>query len=204
MDRRYHVIYMSKTRKKTYTDEHYNSNDGMLTYVWGPAIWHFLHTMSFNYPTHPTDLDKTHYSKFVKGLQYVLPCKYCRTNFKTYLKNHPLDKEHLANRYVFSKYIYTLHEHINKMLGKISGLTYEAVRDRYENFRSRCLVEKQEEISHIEKGCTEPLLGKKSKCVLRIVPLDDPSPPFSINPKCVPKKLTRKNKSRKRTSFRPQ
>ena len=90
-----------------------------------------------------------------------------------------------------------IHEHINKMLGKISGLTYEAVRDRYENFRSRCLVEKQEEITNTEKGCTEPLLGKKAKCVLRIVPLDDPSPPFSINPKCVPKKITRKNKSLK-------
>ena len=47
------------------------------------------------------------------------------------------------------------------------------------------------ELTNTEKGCTEPLLGKKAKCVLRIVPLDDPSPPFSINPKCVPKTITR-------------
>ena len=32
----------------------YNSNDGILTTIWGPAMWHFLHSMSFNYPNNPT------------------------------------------------------------------------------------------------------------------------------------------------------
>ena len=27
----------------------YLSGDGMLTSVWGPSLWHYLHTMSFNY-----------------------------------------------------------------------------------------------------------------------------------------------------------
>ena len=30
----------------------------MLTTVWGPSMWHYLHTMSFNYPVKPTSLDK--------------------------------------------------------------------------------------------------------------------------------------------------
>jgi hypothetical protein len=37
-------------KNKVYTEEDYKSGDGMLTTVWGPGLWHFLHTMSFNYP----------------------------------------------------------------------------------------------------------------------------------------------------------
>ena len=41
------------------------SGDGMLTAVWGPSMWHYLHTMSFNYPVSPTKDDKIHYKKFI-------------------------------------------------------------------------------------------------------------------------------------------
>ena len=44
--------------KETYTQEEYNSGSGMLTSVWGPSLWHFLHTVSFNYPVNPTNKDK--------------------------------------------------------------------------------------------------------------------------------------------------
>ena len=43
----------------------YNSGDGMLTSVWGPNLWHVLHTMSFNYPVNPTEQDKIHYMNFI-------------------------------------------------------------------------------------------------------------------------------------------
>ena len=53
----------NKTRKnksldRVFTKEDYKSGDGMLTSVWGPPMWHFLHTMSFNYPVNPTAEDK--------------------------------------------------------------------------------------------------------------------------------------------------
>ncbi len=35
----------------------YNSGEGMLTSVWGPNLWHVMHTMSFNYPVNPTEQD---------------------------------------------------------------------------------------------------------------------------------------------------
>ena len=44
----------------------------------------------------------------------------------------------MKNRYTFSKYIYKLHEKVNTLLNKKSGLTYCDVRERYEHFRSRC------------------------------------------------------------------
>ena len=36
-----------KHKKRTYTKKHYQSGDGMVTSVWGPPLWHYLHTMSF-------------------------------------------------------------------------------------------------------------------------------------------------------------
>lgn len=154
--------------------EDYNSNDGMLTYVWGPPLWHSLHTMSFNYPVSPTREQKQQYYAFFKSLQWVLPCSYCRDNYKKNLKILPLNSQSLLNRNNFTRWLYDLHNLVNKNLNKPITLTYEEVRNRYENFRSRCIKDPDEKISDTkkEKGCTTPLYGKKAHCVLNIVPLD--------------------------------
>ena len=65
----------------------YNSGDGMLTTVWGPSLWHTLHIISFNYPVKPTKEERVHYYTFVMSLKNVLPCRYCRDNFITNIKN---------------------------------------------------------------------------------------------------------------------
>jgi hypothetical protein len=36
-----------------------------------------------------------------------------------------------------------------------------------------------------EKGCTEPLYGKKSKCVINIVPQEDKIATFQMDEKCI-------------------
>ena len=180
-------------RKRTFKKKDYHSGDGMLTTVWGPSMWHYLHTMSFNYPVHPTIADKKHYRDFMLNLQYVLPCKYCRINLANNLKKKPLQMCHMASRDTFSRYIYELHEVVNKMLNKKSNLTYCDVRERYEHFRSRCTEEKQKIFTFKktstrkkkEKGCTEPLYGKKSKCVINIVPQEDKSATFQMDKKCI-------------------
>ena len=122
----------------TTSKSRFNSGDGMLTAVWGPSMWHFLHIMSFNYPVHPTVEDKKNYYSYIMSLQHVLPCKYCRVNLGKNLIAHPLTATKLKSRAAFSKYIYELHEVVNKLLHKKSGLTYLEVRKRYEHFRSRC------------------------------------------------------------------
>jgi hypothetical protein len=177
------------SNSRPYSSEDYNSNDGMLTTVWGPGMWHYLHTMSFNYPVHPTPVDKSHYRDFVLQLQHVLPCGKCRKNLKRNFKKLPLKHADMESRETFSKYIFRLHELINKMLHKKSGLTYEAVRERYEHFRARCAIPIKAPIKH-EKGCTEPLYGEKSKCVLKIVPEKTKCNTLEIDKQCVKHKLT--------------
>jgi len=193
-----------KIQRKTYTMKDYHSNDGMLTTVWGPGIWHFLHTMSFNYPVSPTTEEKHNYRNFVLSLGGVLPCGKCRKNLKRNLKKYPLKMEHMASRDTFSRYIYTLHEVVNRMLNKKSGLSFEEIRERYEHFRARCV-----EPNYIHKGnstnpplgvdgnisvkkedgCIEPLYGEKSKCVLQIVPVNKKCETMTIDKKCIKKRL---------------
>ncbi len=189
----------SKTKKRIFSKKDYVSGDGFLTSVWGPPMWHYLHTMSFNYPNEPTSENKKHYRDFVISLQNVLPCKYCRMNLKTNLKQLPLKMSDMKNRESFSRYIYNLHELVNKMLKKKSNLTYCDVRERYEHFRSRCTDENKPKLfkykkytlkkNKKEKGCTEPLYGKKSKCIINIVPQDEKGETIQIDNKCIKSRL---------------
>ena len=196
-----------KKTKRIFKKKDYYSGDGMMTAIWGPSMWHFLHTMSFNYPIKPTDDDKKNYKEFILNLRHVLPCKYCRQNLTNNLKASPLTIAHMKDRDSFSRYIYKLHETVNKMLGKKSGLSFCDVRERYEHFRSRCTDEKPKvfDINKIklnkttfqnknttkknkkekEKGCTEPLYGKKAKCVIKIVPQEEKCKTLQIDKKCI-------------------
>jgi hypothetical protein len=186
----------TKTKKRVFKKNDYIASDGFLTSTWGPPIWHYLHTMSFNYPVNPTEEDKKHYRDFILNLQYVLPCKYCRMNLTNNLQTKPLEMCHMANRDAFSRYIYDLHETVNKMLNKKSNLSYCDIRERYEHFRSRCTEEKPKLFDFKtvktrkkrEKGCTEPLYGKKSKCVINIVPQENKSATLKIDDKCIKKR----------------
>ena len=204
-----------KTRRVMYSKREFNSGDGMLTTVWGPSLWHSLHTISFNYPVEPTNEDKKHYREFIHKLCYILPCKYCRMNLRNNFKSLPLKKSDMKNRDTFSRYIYNLHELVNKMLKKRSGLTYNDVRKRYEHFRARCnsgtpkdLWSKKTIKKHAratikqstreqtrknkksEKGCTEPLYkGSKAKCIIKIVPQESSGDTFQMDKKCEKTKL---------------
>lgn len=176
-------------KKSPFTKNDFLSGDGMMTSVWGPPMWHILHTISFNYPIEPSEEQKKHYYKFYKNLVHILPCKYCRENLSNNLKTNNLTKDVMKNRETLSYWVYNLHEIINKMLNKESGLSYEQVRERYEYFRSRCLVDPNEIVKVEHKGCTESLYGVKSKCVINIVPRDNRLSSFKMDPKCIIKKL---------------
>ena len=196
MKTRKNLKKLNKTKKKgVYNLNDFKSGDGMLTTVWGPGMWHYLHTMSFNYPIHPTPMEKKNYRNFILSLQHVLPCKYCRINFKHNLKRLPLTMHCMKNRHTFSIYVYKLHELINKMLKKKSNLTYDEVRNRYEHLRARCANPKKNKIFPFrktqkkEKGCTESLYGKKSKCVLKIVPQDEKCNTFQMDKQCEKKRV---------------
>lgn len=194
----------------------YISGDGMLTSVWGPPMWHFLHTMSFNYPNNPDEFNKNydkknntkgykiqdHYIDFIVNLTHMLPCGSCRTNLVNNLDDLKFykNKEKITkNRLNFSKFIYKLHNKVNKMLGKPKYKTYNYVRDKYESFRARCNND-----TNVEKGCTELDVSlykiKKSKCVLNIIPAETNTQSMLVHKDCsiihARKKYKKKHKSK--------
>lgn len=173
-------------RAKIFDDRDYFSNDGMLTSIWGPGTWHFLHTLSFNYPVEPSATQKRQYREFILGLQHVLPCGKCRDNLTKTMRSFPLTMKDMENRATFSKYIYSLHEKVNHLLKKKSGLKYDQVRERYEHFRARCFTEKVK-VKH--KGCVQPLYGSKAKCVLKIVPQKTRCKSLEIDKECLKQKV---------------
>lgn len=213
-------------KKCIFNKSDFDSSDGMLTYVWGPSLWHFLHTMSFNYPVKPSCKDKKEYMSFIKSLRFILPCRYCRENLSRNLKETGFSIKDMKNRNTFSRFVFRLHNHINKMLGKKNSIKYNEVRERYENFRSRCsqsknvpkfpikkiklsknnkkcLGKNSNNLNNInnknvkEKGCTNPITGVKSKCIIRIVPKNSRKCTFKMDPKCKAIRLKNVRKTKK-------
>lgn len=197
---------MSKTRKnrnsnnktkknssRVFKKNDFYSGDGFQTSVWGPIAWTFLHTISFNYPVNPTTQQKHQYRDFILSLQNVLPCATCRKNLTTNLKQLPLTMNEMKNRDSFSRYVYNLHELVNKMLHKKSSLSYCDVRERYEHLRARCSAKLYPNFVKIdldnrgkeENGCTEPLYGKKARCIISIVPKTNKGQSLQIDKKCI-------------------
>ena len=179
----------------------YENDNGMLTTVWGPSLWHSIHTITFNYPVQPTKQEQDDYYKFIMSLEKVLPCKYCRENFSKNMravnkrKRTTLKRALARGRAGFSRYMYDFHNEVNVMLGKPITLTYKQVKERYENFRARCTLKKSEaemqqckrNIKRMkrEKGCTESLYGMKSRCVIVTLPADGPKcDSFMMDDKC--------------------
>jgi len=177
--------------QRTFSKKEYNSGNGMMTSVWGPAAWHLLHTIGFNYPVHPTAEDKRKYRKFLISFGQVLPCGKCRNNFCETLARMPLTASALSSRDCFAKYIYRLHNDVNARLQKTQpNPTFCDVRDQYEVFRARCGTTPQspKKKNKTEKGCTEPLKGIKTKCLIRIVPKTQRASTFKVHPSCSCKK----------------
>ncbi len=170
-----------------FSKEDYESNNGFSTYIWGPCMWYFLHTISFNYPVKPTATDKKHYMTFLKTLQYVLPCKTCRENYKNNIKasGTKLNMAVMKNRDSLSRWMCKLHNKINTQLCKKKDIKYEVCRDFYEQFRARCSKPKGKK----HGGCYEPYhKAIKSRTVLRIIPRTSKEPTLDVDKKCLCKK----------------
>ena len=82
---------------------------------WGPHLWFFLHTISFNYPENPTFKNKVDYNDFYNSLKNVIPCELCRTHYIQYLETSP---PNLVGRNDLVKWTIDLHNKVNVEVGK--------------------------------------------------------------------------------------
>lgn len=136
-----------------------NTNNGLLTDIWGPHAWKTLHSFTFGYPMEPTDEQKEKYKKFFELVGDVLPCKYCRKSYKEFINdgNSKLTMECMKNRGTLTKWLYNLHNRVNDKLNSNYGLTYENMCNEYESYRAKCNVKNDIDIG----GCVTALNDKK-------------------------------------------
>ena len=154
---------------------------GMITAIWGPPLWTYLHTISFYYPWEPSEKQKKDYYTQIKTLESTLPCSICRDNYKKNIqkKHTKLTRAVFKNRYTFSKWVYDLHNEVNKHLGKPITMTYDDVQRRYDSFRANCNVKIN------KKGCVVPKKGyMKKKIMMRIVPRSKKCETFTESAAC--------------------
>ena len=104
-----------------------NKGNGLLPLIWGPHLWKILHCMTFAYPINPTREDKENYKNFFIYLQYTIPCKSCGKSYGEFIKNGPLEltEEVLKNRETLTRWMYDLHNAINKKLGTNYCVSFE-------------------------------------------------------------------------------
>ena len=86
--------------------------------IWGPELWKFMHYLTISYPENPTNEEMNTIYNFFQTIQTVLPCEKCRYNFKYHLENTPLNKEILSNNVHLIKWLYNIHNQVNKSTGK--------------------------------------------------------------------------------------
>ena len=163
-----------------------------MTAIWGPSMWLVLHMISFNYPCNPNANQKRQYMCFFNSLKHVLPCGKCRTNLTDNFKCTHYGPHVFKNRNSLSKWVYNLHCCVNDMLHKKTPYSYEDTRARFENFRARCRdsdINKtiNKTTNKIEDGCTDPVNGRRSKCLLMIKPVEEchSSETLNIDERCL-------------------
>lgn len=137
--------------------------NGLITKIWGPHAWMTLHSIAYCYPLHPTEKDRNTYYNFFHSVGDVLPCFFCRKSYKEFIQsgNTKLDHNVLQDRETLTKWLYYVHEAVNKKLGIDYGVSYEDVSNRYNSYRAVCteaeIKKKLKENENSKKGCDAPI-----------------------------------------------
>lgn len=138
----------------------------MLTSIWGPAAWQYLHCVSFTYPNNPSEDEKRHFRELFESLQYTLPCSYCRKSYSNFIITEPtILVNALDNRKTLTRWLYDIHNRVNQKLGVDYGITYDEVVKKYESYRATCDPTKE--------GCIMPI-NDKQKCFQNAMKKDCP------------------------------
>lgn len=85
--------------------------------IWGPYLWNFLHYLSYNLFDNLDFNQKKQIFLFFISLEYIIPCKICKTHYKIYLRENMINEEKINKSYLI-KWVCDLHNNINKRLNK--------------------------------------------------------------------------------------
>ncbi len=101
--------------------------------IWGPGAWTFLHSITFQYPENPSDLEKQKYYTFFNSLKNVLPCPVCREHYENNFEKLPI---RMDTRRELIEWLIDIHNEVNRMNNKkiyTYNEVYEIYNELYDN-----------------------------------------------------------------------
>lgn len=131
-----------------------NSNSGLITKIWGPPGWTFLHAITAGYPLNPSNENKKDFLEFFTNVGNVLPCRFCRESYKKFIENGKtkLTYDCLESRNTFVQWFIDIHDAVNNKLDIQYASNCQEKIDRFESMRAKC-NHKDEKV----QGCVTPL-----------------------------------------------
>lgn len=82
---------------------------------WGPHLWFFLHTISFNYPDNPSYIIRKQYNEFYNSLKNMIPCEACKKHYNDNISQTP---PNLNSKADLIKWTIDFHNKVNKITNK--------------------------------------------------------------------------------------
>lgn len=122
---------------------------------WGPAGWHFMHTVTMTYPEVPSDQDKERYRIFFESIASVLPCPACRRHYLENLKKLPIRLDSRADLF---KWLIDIHNEVNKK-NKKPVLSYDEAFEAIKKNGMRMANESKEENTNNTERYIMVLMG---------------------------------------------
>lgn len=123
-------------------EEDFQSKEGFSVDIWGPAAWHFLRCVAFNFPAgeRVTEERKKQYMQFMKSLGDVLPCGVCRDHYPENLRTAGLTGiGAYKDRKTFAEAVHrlekTVHMNANRR-GKLPVPPFEETHKAYAAWRA--------------------------------------------------------------------
>ena len=108
-----------------------------------------MHSVAFTYPENASPEVRAQYIDFYRSLGPVIPCPSCGKHYMEYMEKNPIDAD---NRDSIAKWVYDLHEDVNKR-SKKQGVTWEQVKEDYTGWT-------QEKNNDLNKGNRRSQLKK--------------------------------------------
>lgn len=112
---------------------------------WGPPLWNILHSLTESLGNQKNAIISTDEANemvfLLRDVEKIMPCALCRNHYNAWRKQHPLEKiaalRGPALREAVRKWLYDLHENVNKDRKIESGITLDQIPTIYKSIDIR-------------------------------------------------------------------
>ena len=115
---------------------------GLDATVWGPHLWHVLHTVAMCYPHRPITVTKKKYYEFIHNLPMIIPIEQMATHFSQLLDEYPVTP-YLDTRDSFIRWMHFIHNKINEKLEKPKISLSKFYEKYYEEYKPKDIKYKE-------------------------------------------------------------